>query len=325
MNKRKLGNSGLEVAPLALGGNVFGWTVDEPTGFQLLDAFVAAGFNLVDTADIYPNWVPGNQGGESEAIIGNWLKRSGKREAVVVATKVGMEMAPDRKGLARDYIMRSAEDSLRRLQTDYIDLYQSHDDDTEIPLEETLEAYSQLIKQGKVRTIGASNYSAKRLAEALETSAHLDLPRYESLQPLYNLYNRAVYEAELEPLCVKENVGVIPYYSLAAGFLTGKYRSKDDLDKSARGGSVKKYLNERGFRILNALDEVATRYNATPAQITLAWLIARPSITAPIASATSLDQLSDLIQATKLSLDQESIELLNRASEEEAQAKTQTN
>jgi aryl-alcohol dehydrogenase-like predicted oxidoreductase len=324
MNKRKLGNSELEVAPLALGGNVFGWTVDEATGFRLLDGFVAAGCNLIDTADVYSSWVPGNQGGESETTIGNWLKRSGKRTAVIIATKVGMEMAPDRKGLSRNYIMRAVEDSLRRLQTDYIDLYQSHQDDTETPLEETLEAYGQLIKEGKVRAIGASNYTAERLAEALETSARLGLPRYESLQPLYNLYDRAVYEAELEPLCLKENVGVIPYYSLAAGFLTGKYRSADDLKQSARGGSVKKYLNERGFSILRALDQVAAKYNSTPTQIALAWLIARPSITAPIASATSLEQLSDLSEATKLQLDHESIELLNRASDEKGQARTQT-
>jgi len=318
MKKRKLGKTELEVAPLALGGNVFGWTVDERMSFKLLDAFTDAGFNLVDTADIYSNWVPGNEEGKSEGIIGNWLKKSGKRAQVIVATKVGMEMAPGRKGLSRDYIIRSADDSLRRLQTDYIDLYQSHQDDPETPLEETLEAYGLLIKQGKVRSIGASNYSAARLAEALETSQRLGLPRYESLQPLYNLYDRAVYEDELEPLCVKENIGVIPYYSLAAGFLSGKYRSEEDLGQSARGGTVKKYLNERGSRIIDALDEVADKYNSTPAQIALAWLIARPSITAPIASATSLEQLDDLIEATKLELDKASIKFLNEVSAEES-------
>jgi aryl-alcohol dehydrogenase-like predicted oxidoreductase len=316
MEKRKLGNSSLEVAPLALGGNVFGWTVDEPTAFQLLNAFVTAGFNLVDTADIYPRWVPGNVGGESETMIGNWLKRSGKRQQVIVATKVGMEMGPNKKGLSRDYIMRSAEDSLRRLQSDYIDLYQSHEDDPQTPLEETLEAYSQLIKEGKVRAIGASNYSAERLSEALKTSPRLDLPRYEGLQPLYNLYDRAAYEDELESLCVKENLGVIPYYSLAAGFLTGKYRSETDLAKSPRGGTVKKYLNKRGLRILNALDQVAAQHRSTPTRVALAWLIGRPSITAPIASATNLEQLNDLIEATKLDLDKDSIELLNQASAE---------
>jgi aryl-alcohol dehydrogenase-like predicted oxidoreductase len=324
MKKRKLGNSGLEVAPLALGGNVFGWTVDEPTGFKLLDAFIAAGFNLVDTADIYPRWVPGNQGGESEAIIGNWLKQSGKRHEVIVATKVGMDMGDDKQGLSKDHILRSADDSLRRLQTDYIDLYQSHKDDPDTPLEETLEAYAQLIKAGKVRAIGASQYSAARLAEALDVSKRLGIPRYESLQPLYNLYDRAAYEAELEPLCVDEGLGVINFYSLAAGFLTGKYRSEADLSKSQRGGTVKKYLNERGFRIVEALDQVAAQYQSTPAQVALAWLIARPSITAPIASATSLEQLNDLVEATKLELGQAAIDVLNQASEEEkSYARTQ--
>jgi aryl-alcohol dehydrogenase-like predicted oxidoreductase len=324
MKKRKLGNSGLEVAPLALGGNVFGWTVDEPTGFKLLDAFIAAGFNLVDTADIYPRWVPGNQGGESEAIIGNWLKQSGKRHEVIVATKVGMDMGDDKQGLSKDHILRSADDSLRRLQTDYIDLYQSHKDDPDTPLEETLEAYAQLIKAGKVRAIGASQYSAARLAEALDVSKRLGIPRYESLQPLYNLYDRAAYEAELEPLCVDEGLGVINFYSLAAGFLTGKYRSEADLSKSQRGGTVKKYLNERGFRIVEALDQVAAQYQSTPAQVALAWLIARPSITAPIASATSLEQLNDLVEATKLELDQAAIDVLNQASEEDkSYARTQ--
>jgi aryl-alcohol dehydrogenase-like predicted oxidoreductase len=323
--KPLLGNSGLEVEPLALGGNVFGWTGREADGFEILDAFVSAGFNLIDTADVYPKWVPGNQGGESEVMIGNWLKQSGKRHEVVIATKVGMEMGPNRKGLSKEYIKRAAEDSLRRLQTDYIDLYQSHEDDPQTPLEETLEAFSELIDQGKVRAIGASNYTADRLTEALNVSRSLGLARYESLQPLYNLYDRAVYEDELEPLCVREGLGVIPYFSLAAGFLTGKYRSEDDLSQSARAGTVKKYLNERGFGILNALDQVAQRFHSTPARVALAWVIARPSITAPIASATSLAQLNDLIEATRLQLDQESIELLNQASaEEKSHAKTQS-
>src|ERR1051325_9855495 len=316
MKKRNLGNSGLEVAPLAFGGNVFGWTVNEEDAFPLLDAFVSSGFNLIDTADIYSIWVPGHQGGESETIIGNWLKRSGKRQEVLIATKVGIEMGPNKKGLSKNYIMQSADDSLRRLQTDYIDLFQSHEDDPQTPLAETLEAYNELMKQGKVRAIGASNYSAERLAEALNVSKSHGLPRYESLQPLYNLYDRAVYEDEVEPLCVREGVGVINYYSLAAGFLTGKYRSADDLSKSARGETVKKYLDERGLRILNALEQVAAQYHSTPAHVSLAWLIARPSITAPIASATSLDQLNDLIEATKLELDPSSIELLNQASAE---------
>ncbi len=314
MKKRKLGESGLEVAPLAFGGNVFGWTVDEPTSFQLLDGFVGAGFDLIDTADIYSIWVPGNEGGDSETIIGKWMKRSGNRDQVVIATKVGMEMGADKKGLSKPYIIRAVEDSLRRLQTDYIDLYQSHEDDKETPLEETLSAFAQLIEQGKVRAIGASNYSAERLAQALEVSEQNGLPRYECLQPLYNLYDRAEYEQQLGPLCVENGLGVIPYYSLASGFLTGKYRSEADLAKSARGKDNKKYLNERGFRILAALDQVARQYDANPTRVALAWLIARPCITAPIASATSLEQLTDLIEATKLELDQAAIDLLNQAS-----------
>ena len=321
MEKRRLGNSGLSVAPLAFGGNVFGWTADEPTSFALLDAFVDAGFDLVDTADVYARWAPGNQGGESETIIGRWLKRGGRRERVVIATKVGMEMGPGRKGLSADYIMRSAEESLRRLQTDYIDLYQSHVDDPETPQEETLAAYARLVEQGKVRAVGASNFGAERLSEALGLSAGRGLPRYESLQPLYNLYSRAEFEEGLEPLCLEQNVGVISYFSLASGFLTGKYRTEADLSQSPRGQGVKKYMDERGFRILRALDEVAARRGSTPARVALAWLIARPSVTAPIASATSLEQLRDLTEAARLALDASDIELLNRASdarEEEA-------
>jgi len=297
-----------------LGGNVFGWTVDEPSGFKILDAFVDAGLNFIDTADIYSTWVPGHTGGESETIIGNWLKRSGKRSKIVLATKVGMQM-PSGKGLKKDYIFQAAEDSLRRLQTDHIDLYQSHEDDPSTPLEETLGAYGELIKQGKVRAIGASNYSADRLAESLKVSKQHGLPSYQSLQPKYNLYERAEYEAALEPLILKEEIGVIPYYALAAGFLTGKYRSESDANKSARGpGVVKKYLNERGFRILAALDQVAEKYRSTPGRVALAWLIARPGITAPIASATSIDQVHDLVDATQLELDPASIEALNQAS-----------
>jgi aryl-alcohol dehydrogenase-like predicted oxidoreductase len=314
MEKRKLGNSGLEVAPLAFGGNVFGWTVDEPTSFTLLDAFVEAGFNLIDTADVYSRWVQGHSGGESETIIGKWLKRSGNRAKVVIASKVGKEMGPNSQGLSKTYILQAVEDSLQRLQTDYIDLYQSHADDPKTPLEETLEAYDQLIKQGKVRAIGASNYSAQRLAESLEVSEQTSNPRYESLQPLFNLYDRADYERELEPLCREKGLGVISYFSLASGFLTGKYRSKDDLSKSARGDFVKKYLNERGFRIIEALDRVAQEHNMTPAQVALAWLISQPSITAPIASATNLEQLNELTEATTIELNSSVIDLLNQAS-----------
>ncbi|RNI24994.1 aldo/keto reductase [Rufibacter latericius] len=314
MQKRTLGKSGLEVAPLAFGGNVFGWTIDQNTSFQLLDAFTDAGFNLIDTADGYSVWVPGHTGGESETIIGNWLKSRGNRDKVVIATKVGWEIAPDKKGLKKSYIFERVEESLRRLQTDYIDLYQSHVDDASTPFEETLEAYDQLIKAGKVRAIGASNIKADRLQQALETSKQHHLPIYQSLQPEYNLYSRQEFEEALEPLCLQEGIGVISYYALASGFLTGKYRSESDLNKSPRGGGVKRFLNERGFSILSALDEVAARHNANPAQISLAWLMARPSITAPIASATSLEQLNDLTKAAQITLSQEDIALLDKAS-----------
>jgi aryl-alcohol dehydrogenase-like predicted oxidoreductase len=315
MKLRKLGNSGLEIPALALGTNVFSWTVDEPAAFRLLDAAVASGLTFLDTADVYSRWVPGNEGGESETMIGNWMKRSGKRKSVVVATKVGMEMGPGKKGLSKAYMLRAAADSLRRLQTDYIDLYQSHEDDPAVPLADTLEAHAQLIKEGKVRAIGASNYSAERLAEALQVSRQHNLPRYESLQPSYNLYDRSGYEPALEPLCEANGLGVIPYFSLARGFLAGKYRSEKDLSKSPRGSGVKPYLNERGFRILAALDEVAKAHSSTPARAALAWLMARPSITAPISSATNLQQLHDLVEATNLELDRASIELLTRASD----------
>jgi len=320
MKKRKLGNSGLEVAPLALGGNVFGWTIDEPASFQVLDAFVAAGFNFVDTAAMYSIWKPGNKGGESETILGNWMKKSGNRKKVLIATKVGMDLGAGKRGLSKDYILRAAEASLSRLQTDYIDLYQAHTDNATVPLHETLEAFGHLVKQGKARAIGASNYSGPRLSEALEVSKKHGLRRYESVQPLYNLYDRADYEATLEPVCRENGIGVIPYYSLASGFLTGKYRSESDLAKSARGGGVKKYLNARGFRILEALDQTAKKYSSTPAKISLAWLLTRPTITAPIASATNLTQLLELLDATTLKLDRESTELLDQASASEASA-----
>jgi len=314
MKKRKLGNSGIEASPLALGGNVLGWTTDEPTSNKILDAFVAAGFDLIDTADTYSRWVPGNKGGESETIIGKWLKRSGNRKKVIIATKVGSEMGPDRKGLTKPYILRAVEESLRRLQTDTIDLYQSHKDDPDTPLDETLEAYSQLIKQGKVRAIGASNYGAKRLSEAMQISTQKEYTGYQSLQPRYNLYDRAEYEKSLEPICIEKGIGVITYSSLASGFLTGKYRSEKDRSKSIRGQGIKIYLNDRGFQILEALDQAAEQYASTPAGVSLAWLLARPSITAPIASATNVEQLNDLIEGTKLRLDQASIDLLNKAS-----------
>jgi aryl-alcohol dehydrogenase-like predicted oxidoreductase len=314
MKKRQLGQSSIEAAPLMLGSNVFGWTADEATSFKILDAFVAAGLNFIDTADTYSTWVPGHQGGESETIIGNWFKRSGKRDKIVIATKVGAEIPGQGKGLSKAWIMRQVEASLKRLQTDYIDLFQSHRDDPATPVEETLEAYAQLIQQGKVRVIGCSNFTAERIRESLAVSRKHGWPRYESLQPNYNLYERATYESTLEPLALQEKLGVIPYYGLASGFLTGKYRSQDDLKKSQRGQSTKKYLNDRGFRILQALDQVAERYQTKPAQVALAWLMARKSITAPIASATSVEQLNELVQATTLELDRESIEKLNKAS-----------
>jgi aryl-alcohol dehydrogenase-like predicted oxidoreductase len=315
MRKRSLGNSGLEVAPLAFGGNVFGWTADERTSFRLLDAFIAAGFNLIDTADVYSRSAPGNRGGESETIIGRWFKQGGRRDNVIIATKVGLEMGPHAEGLSKAYLLRAVEDSLKRLQTDYIDLYQSHRDDPDTPLDETLQAYAQLMEQGKVCAIGASNYTAERLSYALRLSRRHGLLRYESLQTEYNLYDRSEYEGTLEPVCIENGLGVLSYFSLASGFLTGKYRSAADVANKARGDFVKKYLNERGFRILEALDRVARGLHAKPAQVALAWLIARPTVTSAIASATTLAQLEELIAATKLKLDEASMELLNRASD----------
>jgi aryl-alcohol dehydrogenase-like predicted oxidoreductase len=314
MKTRKLGRSDVDISPLAFGGNVFGWTMDEPTSMRLLDRFVAEGFNFIDTADMYSRWVPGHRGGESETIIGKWLKKSGKRDSVVIATKVGMEMGPDKKGLAPNYIERAVEDSLQRLQTDYIDLYQSHTDDTQTPLADTLGTYQRLIKAGKVRVIGASNYSAERLQEALTLSTKHGLPRYESIQPLYNLYDRADFEQKLQSVSINNAVSVIPYFSLASGFLTGKYRSEKDFGKSPRGQGMKKYMNDRGFRILDALDGVAQDTAETPARVALAWLMAQPGITAPIVSATNLPQLEELFAATRLTLDSAARAQLDAAS-----------
>lgn len=313
MKPRELGRSGLKVQPLAFGGNVFGWSLDEAASFPVLDAFVDAGLNLIDTADVYPAWVPGNEGGESETIIGRWLARSGRRDDVVLATKVAKWA--HRKGLSPANIQAAAEDSLRRLGVETIDLYFAHEDDPSVPLEDTLGAFARLIEQGKVRAIGASNYSATRLAEALDVSAKHGLPRYEVLQPEYNLVARRDYEASLEPLVRREGLGVVPYYALASGFLSGKYRSEADLGKSAaRGGAVKKYLHTRGLGVLDALDEVAARHGATPAQIALAWLIARPGITAPIASATSVAQVRELAAAARLALSTDDVARLDAAS-----------
>lgn len=314
MKKNSLGSSGIEVPPFAFGGNVFGWTIDENTSFQILDALMDAGLNFIDTADVYSKWAPGNKGGESETIIGNWTKKSGNRDKVIIATKVGMEMAHDKKGLSKTWIKQAVEDSLKRLQTDYIDLYQSHKDDADTPMEETLAAFNDLVKEGKVRAIGTSNMSAQRLLVALKTSKEHGFPLYQTLQPLYNLYDREDYEKELEPLCQEHNIGVISYSSLGSGFLTGKYRSEADFSKSKRGQGIGKYLNDRGFKILKALDEVSADLNTTPAAVSLAWLIHRPGITAPIASATSVAQLQDTIKAVDLNLDTEAIHLLNTAS-----------
>jgi aryl-alcohol dehydrogenase-like predicted oxidoreductase len=314
MQKRRLGQSQILTAPLVLGGNVFGWTLNEADSFRILDEFVGAGFDFIDTADVYSSFVPGNVGGESETIIGKWLAQRGNRNRVVIATKVGMRMGPNKEGLSRAYIFQAVEDSLRRLRTDYIDLYQSHCDDAGTPLEETLQTYAELIRQGKVRAIGASNYGAARLTEALDIAKRASLPRYESLQPEYNLYDRANYETNLETICTQRGLGVITYFSLASGFLAGKYRSPTDLKAAARGEFVKKYLTPRGESILRALDEVAASHRSTPASVALAWLMARPSVTAPIASATSSAQLQTLIAAAQLQLEPAAIEALDRAS-----------
>ena len=312
---RPLGRSGIDVrGPLALGGNVFGWTADEPTSFRLLDAFVDAGLNFIDTADVYTRWVPGHAGGESEGVIGRWLKGSGKRDRVVIATKVGMDMGGEEKGLSAAHVRRAVDRSLQRLGIDRIDLYQSHKDDPAVPVAETLGAFGELVAAGKVRAIGASNFSAARLAEALAASTSQGLPRYQSLQPEYNLMDRAGYEADLEPLCRREDVGVITYFSLAAGFLSGKYRSKADAQGKARGGKVARYFDDaRATDALATLDAVAAEHRSTPARVALAWVIARPGVTAPIASATTLEQMTDLIESTRLSLSAADVDRLDAA------------
>ncbi len=321
MEKRRLGRSDLAVSSLCLGGNVFGWSADEKASFAVLDAFVEAGLNFVDTADIYSAWAPGNRGGESETIIGRWLKARGGRDRIVLTTKLGMEMAPGKKGLSAAYVREAVEASLRRLQTEYIDLYLSHFEDPEASHEETMGAYAELIKAGKVRAVGCSNYSVPSLREALAASAKRGWPRYDNLQTNYNLYDRAGYEAELEGVCREHEIGVTSYYSLAKGFLSGKYRSEADLAKSAtRGGSAKAYLNPRGLRILSALDEVAADLEATPAQVAIAWLIGRPGLTAAIASATSVEQLGELVAATRLELSPAQRRGLDEASRPDAPA-----
>ena len=315
MQRRVLVRSDLVIAPLGFGGNVCGWTVDEPGSFALLDYFVGAGFNFIDTADVYSAWAPGNRGGESEEIIGRWMKARGNRSKVVIATKVGWD-----KGLSKAHIHEAVEDSMRRLQTDYIDLYQSHKDDPSVPVEETLSAYAELIEAGKIRFIGSSNFSAARLAESLAASSANGFPRYESLQPLYNLYDRAAFEGPLESLCRASKLGVVNYYSLAAGFLTGKYRSEGDLGQSVRGHrAVHKYMNARGRKILSAIDEVADNTGLTAAQVSIAWLIAKPAVTAPITSATTVVQLSQLTAAAQVTLSRSEIDSLDQASAEPIQ------
>ncbi|MBS0320603.1 MAG: aldo/keto reductase [Proteobacteria bacterium] len=314
MQRRRLGRSSLTTAPLVFGGNVFGWTADLRTSHALLDAYIGAGFDMIDTADVYSTWAPGNHGGESETIIGDWLAQRGGRERVVIATKVGNPMGDDRKGLRAAYIVRAAEASLERLRTDYIDLYFAHNPDPSVPLDETLEAFGRLVAAGKVRALGASNHSAAQLADALATSQRLGLPRYEVIQPLYNLYDRDVFEGPLADLCIAEDIGVVCYYALASGFLTGKYRTDASIAASSRARSNAKYLNPRGLRILDALDAVAAALGARPGQVAIAWLLTRPGVTAPIASATTLAQLDELLGATRLTLDRAMLETLERAS-----------
>ncbi len=316
MQKRPLGKSGLETAPLIFGGNVFGWTADKATSFDLLDAFVDAGFNAIDTADVYSRWVPGNSGGDSETIIGEWLKARGRRDDVLILTKVGMDMGGDRKGLSSRWIERSVEDSLRRLQTDVIDLYQSHADDPDTPQEETLAAYGRLIQAGKVRAIGASNFEADRLKSALDIAARDGLPRYETMQPHYNLYSRDTFEGPLQDAVVAEGLGAITYFSLESGFLTGKYKSVADLEGTARGGGLKDKFDERGVRILAVLDAVAQRNEVTSAQVALAWLLKQPGVAAPIVSATSVEQLADTLKAATLDLSDADVAELTEASDD---------
>jgi aryl-alcohol dehydrogenase-like predicted oxidoreductase len=314
MQKRHLGRTDLQIAPLVFGGNVFGWTADAKSAFDLLDRFAGGGLNAIDTADVYSAWARGNSGGESETIIGEWMKSRGNRRQMVVITKVGSPMGPGKKGLSARYIAQAVEASLKRLQTDFIDLYLSHWPDPETPYEETLGAYRDLVKQGKVRFVGASNLNAEQLAASLEAARRAAAPRYEVLQPEYNLYDRGSFDGPLRDRCIAEEIGVITYYSLAKGFLSGKYRSEADLGKSPRGGGVKAYLNPRGRRILAALDAVAAGRGAKPAEVALAWLIARPGVTAPIASATSLEQVDSLVKAATLALDAGDIEKLDEAS-----------
>jgi aryl-alcohol dehydrogenase-like predicted oxidoreductase len=313
MEFKQLGNSNLRVSPIAFGGNVLGWTINENESVDVLNAFSAYGCNFIDTADIYCRWAT-NEGGESETIIGKWMKQKKNRASIILATKVGKDMGKEKVGLSKKYILKAAENSLRRLKTDYIDLYQSHDDDKNTPIEETLDAYQQLIKEGKVRYIGASNYTAERLNIAIEIAKKNSLPQYQCLQPHYNLCERKIFETELEQVCVDNKLGVINYFPLASGFLSGKYRNTNDLNKSIRGGGVAKYLNDAGFKLLDVLDDIAAKHFCKPVSVVLAWYLARPSITSPIVSATSIEQVTELTQALTLHLDAKDIEQINLCS-----------
>ena len=314
MEMRTLGALGMPVSPIMLGGNVFGWTIDQAQSFAVLDRFADRGFNFIDTADVYSSWVPGNKGGESETILGNWFKQTGKRESIVLATKLGNPMGEGKQGLSAKYMKEAVEASLRRLQTDYIDLYQAHIDDAKTPLEETLRAFNDLVQEGKVRTIGASNYSGRRLRAAEEVARNAGWQRYETLQPNYNLHTRQEYEQDLAPVVAEFSIGVVPYFSLASGFLTGKYKTAADAEGAKRSGMVGKFFDDRGRKILAALDSVAKQTGARPATIALAWLLSRPNILAPIASATSVDQMEDLFAAADLTLSPEQLTELSLAS-----------
>ena len=318
--RRPLGRSGLSTRPLALGGNVFGWTVDEDGSHAVLDRFIDAGFSLVDTADVYSKWVPGHAGGESETVIGNWLKRRGGRERILIATKVGGEIRPGKQGLSAAHIRDAVDASLQRLQTDYIDLYQAHYDDQAVGFDETLGEFARLIEEGKIRAIGLSNHSPARMQAAIEASRQYGLPRYETLQPLYNLHDRTEFEAGFAAICREQSIGVISFKALANGFLSGKYRSEEDLRSSSRPGANRKYMDARGFRILHALDQVASDTGARPAQIAIAWLIAQPLVTAPIAGANSVEQIDELIAAARLQLDANALALLDAASADDGAA-----
>ena len=311
MKMRALGRTGIQIAPIVLGGNVFGWTADEKTSFAVLDSFAEAGCNAVDTADVYSSWAPGNKGGESETIIGKWMKARGNRNQMVVITKVGSDMGGGRKGLGAAYIEKAVDASLQRLGIETIDLYLSHWPDAATPYAETLGAYEKLLQKGKVRAVGASNLDANQLREALTTARERKLPRYAVLQPEYNLYDRSGFEGALQDLCIKEEIGVITYFGLAKGFLTGKYREKSDLAQSQRGEDVADYMNPRGMQILEALDQVAKRHNARSAEVALAWVMAQPGVTAPIASATSVEQVRSLVRAASLNLEVADLALLN--------------